>query len=125
MKANRFVFCVPGAPMGKERPRFDSRRMCIYTPGRTGRYELVVKQAAKVAGAPHFGKGRVAVEVSLYLPDARRRDADNLAKSILDALNGVTWDDDSQVWDLHVRKAISRDNPRAVVTVAEMAEEAA
>jgi hypothetical protein len=32
-------------------------------------------------------------------------DVDNLAKSVLDALNGIAWDDDSQVVDLRVIKA--------------------
>jgi len=35
-------------------------------------------------------------------------DLDNLAKSILDALNGVIWIDDSQIESLHVRKTYSK-----------------
>lgn len=31
-----------------------------------------------------------------------RPDLDNAAKSILDGLNGVAWDDDRQVSELHV-----------------------
>lgn len=41
---------------------------------------------------------RVAVTVSVYPPDKRKRDLDNVLKTTLDALTrcGV-WDDDSQV----------------------------
>ena len=42
-------------------------------------------------------------------PDTQKPDADNDAKLVLDALNGVAWDDDQQVTDLHV---IKRDRTR-------------
>lgn len=42
-------------------------------------------------------------------PDTQKPDADNDAKLVLDALNGVAWDDDQQVNDLHV---IKRDRTR-------------
>lgn len=48
--------------------------------------------------------GDVAVSLSFYLPDHRRRDADNLSKAVLDALNGVIWKDDTQVQQLFIRK---------------------
>jgi Holliday junction resolvase RusA-like endonuclease len=41
-------------------------------------------------------------------------DVDNLAKGVLDALNGIAWDDDSQVVDLRVIKAFG---PRDYVDV--------
>jgi len=34
----------------------------------------------------------------------KKPDADNLAKAILDALNGIVYNDDSQVVNLHVKK---------------------
>lgn len=51
--------------------------------------------------------------------DTQKPDADNDAKLVLDALNGVAWDDDQQVTDLHV---IKRDRtrgtaPRMLVTI--------
>ena len=42
-------------------------------------------------------------------PDVQRPDADNDAKLVLDALNGLAWEDDQQVNDLHV---IKRDRTR-------------
>lgn len=38
-------------------------------------------------------------------PDVYKPDADNVAKLVLDALNGVAWVDDSQVMSLHVVKS--------------------
>jgi crossover junction endodeoxyribonuclease RusA len=47
--------------------------------------------------------GPVRVEIEAYRPDKRRRDLDNILKSLLDSLTyaGV-WADDSQVVDLRI-----------------------
>ncbi len=37
-------------------------------------------------------------------PFTRKPDADNIAKSVMDALNGMAWEDDAQVTELTVRK---------------------
>ncbi len=42
---------------------------------------------------------RVQSEANLYKPDT-----DNIAKLVMDALNGVAYDDDKQVTELYVRK---------------------
>jgi Holliday junction resolvase RusA-like endonuclease len=55
---------------------------------------------------------RYAVAISVFAPDKRRRDLDNIAKSILDGCNGVLWDDDAQVDGLTV---VRRDGPFEVI----------
>ena len=50
--------------------------------------------------------GPLVVDVIVYPPDRRRRDIDNVLKSLLDSLeHGGAFHDDSQVVDLHVRKS--------------------
>ena len=39
-----------------------------------------------------------------FQPDTSTPDADNIAKSVLDALNGLAWADDAQVHELHIYK---------------------
>lgn len=52
--------------------------------------------------------GRLAVEIDMYPPDCRRRDIDNILKSLLDALqHGGAYFDDSQV----VRLVIVKQKP--------------
>ncbi len=49
---------------------------------------------------------RVAVRINACPPDHRRRDLDNLLKPTLDALeHALVFTDDSQVDDLHIRRA--------------------
>jgi crossover junction endodeoxyribonuclease RusA len=50
--------------------------------------------------------GPIAVHIMAYMPDRRRRDLDNLFKSLLDSLTHAgVWDDDSQICDLRITKA--------------------
>jgi Holliday junction resolvase RusA-like endonuclease len=49
----------------------------------------------------------------------KKCDADNLAKAVLDALNGIAYYDDSQVCELSVSKLYS-DNPRVIVSISEI-----
>lgn len=51
-------------------------------------------------------------------------DRDNLDKTILDALTGLIWRDDSQVVDGRIRKMIASgdEQPRVIVTIQEATE---
>lgn len=102
--------------MPKARARVN--RHGAYTPARTSEYEnrvaLFVRRHIK---APLAGKIRLTC--TFFLPDARRRDLDNLIKSVLDGLNGVAWEDDSQVVEVMARKEIARNHPRTDISIEE------
>lgn len=67
------------------------------------------------AGWMHPPKdGPVKVEIVVYWPDERKRDVDNV-KGFIDALNGVLWEDDSQITDLTLRKRVDREEPRVEI----------
>ena len=113
-----FMFDVPFVK-GKERPRFSRSGKHVYTPSKTIKAEREIRKAFLAAGGVKAPKG---VEVTVHIttirplpksrpkriesePDIYRPDADNLSKAVLDALNGVAWDDDAQVTELVVGKA--------------------
>lgn len=49
--------------------------------------------------------GRLSLTIELTPPDRRKRDIDNYLKSLLDALtHAEIWQDDSQIYELVVRK---------------------
>ena len=66
-------------------------------------YRLAVADQVLIQrGAKHFS-GRLLVRVTAYVPDKRKRDLDNILKSLLDSLTHAgVWEDDSQIDDLHI-----------------------
>lgn len=92
-------------------------RMLISAKGRDYREASVM--AARVARLVPYGAGQIAVTIAAYLPDARRRDADNLLKAPLDALaHAGIYADDSQIRKLTIELCgIDRANPRLEITL--------
>lgn len=91
----------------------------VYTPKRTKDYEQKVALCALGAGCKPTELS-VSVTLSIYYPDARRRDIDNTVKSVMDGLNGLAFADDSQVVDFTATKSIDRERPRVEATITEV-----
>ena len=113
-------FVVEGKPQPKQRARRGSSGSW-YTPKETVAFETLVRNAAFIEMATKgIGKGwegPLELTVSCYYPNARRFDADNLLKSVSDALNGFVYADDCQIRKATVTKDIDRERPRTEVTV--------
>lgn len=133
----RVAFQVYGPPVPKQRARKGGNGKW-YTPRKTRSYERLVRSHAVQSLIPKsfpliptLACTRVAwscgeryrVALAIYFPDARRRDGDNVLKSVLDACNGVLWDDDSRVVETLVTKSVDRKSPRIVVNVEALAQE--
>ena len=122
-------FQVEGSPKGKGRPRFSrvGNFTKVYTDKQTLSYETMIAAFAKQAiGATEPLKTPVSVFLYVRLPipqsypkkrreaclsgaekPCKKPDIDNIAKTYLDAMNGVIFKDDTQVIDLHVKKLYS------------------
>lgn len=111
-------FTVPFV-RGKGRVRFVRKTGRTYTPDATAEAMERIRAAyVKAANGKSAPKGvPVYVEISTYRqlpksrpkkvesePDVFKPDADNIAKLVLDALNGVAWVDDTQIVRLLVDK---------------------
>lgn len=120
------AFTYYGEAIAKGRPRATSiaGRARVYTPARTASFEGKVRAVAKEAMArtgarPTPDAVRVEIAFDRAMPKSWSRakravhigqpiisgaDIDNQAKAILDALNGVVWEDDVQVSDLNTTR---------------------
>lgn len=120
---------------GKGRPRFDSRGHA-YTPDTTRAYEELVRLRYRQATKQPPTSSAVYVEVVAWLvpaeslskkkrlellenPPMKKPDIDNIAKIILDALNGVAWVDDKQVVKLNICKLWGHSEKISVFIVTE------
>ena len=117
----KYNFTILEEPQGKGRPRF-TRRGHAYTPDKTRDYERFV--AMQYHGAKFEGALRVTIVAHFKKPmrkvggyPTKRPDADNIAKAILDALNGIAWKDDNQVVQLVVIKLWTTEHPKTDVSI--------
>ena len=120
------TFKVLGDPVGKGRPRFArvGNFVKTYTPQKTVSWEESIGFAAKLAmGSSEPVKTPVSIYIYIRSPipksySKKRREAclshserptkkpdwDNVSKSVCDAINGIVYDDDTQVVDAFVTK---------------------
>lgn len=82
-------------------------------------YRARVAEAVMIARVQGLGRAPVVLTIHASMPDARRRDLDNLLKAAQDAMQAARlYDDDSQIVDLRIRRAgIDRANPRLDVVL--------
>jgi len=63
-------------------------------------------------------EGRLSMHVSLYPPDRRKRDVDNVLKPLLDAMEHAgCFDNDNQIDELHIIRRDVRKGGSCVVLV--------
>lgn len=117
-------FVVPGPPQGKARPRMGAHGN-VYTPAKTRAYEATIKllalQALARAKWPLGARKATAIELQVVAESGARRDIDNVAKAVLDAMNGVAYDDDARVHELHVFRSVDAARPRVEVRLWRLA----
>ncbi|MEP2955547.1 MAG: RusA family crossover junction endodeoxyribonuclease [Sulfitobacter sp.] len=111
-------FVIPGKPFAKQRPRFAKGR--TYTPAQTVSFERVVGEYAMAEKCPLLdGPVRLKItaifepakswskkrrEAALWGPHTQKPDLDNIEKAILDGLDRIAFNDDSQVCMTESRK---------------------
>ena len=119
MSDNKLVsFFVDGNPVPKQSYR--AVKGGGYTDPRVKAWANTVAQVAKIhmMGKDMF-IGNISIELQFFLPTKRRKDWDNLAKNVMDAMNGIVYKDDSQVTMATIEKAYDKNEPGVYVLVVE------
>lgn len=129
-------FIVYGKPTGKGRPRLS--RWGVYTPNKTVAYENLVKFSYLQATDDKLVNCAIKIEIWAYFEPprstskkkyneligkayAKKPDIDNIGKAILDALNGIAYEDDNQIAELVVHKMYDK-KARAVIDIEKIEE---
>lgn len=119
-------FFVPGQPQGKGRAKVSTRGGFgrAYTPEKTESYETrIISQYVAAYKDAELLCGEVNMQITAWFPivkgtskkqeqrmlrqevnPTKKPDADNIAKVICDALNGVAYRDDTQIINLSITK---------------------
>lgn len=140
-------FTIPGQPVAQGRPRATTmgkgrnKKIMMYDPKESKEYKryaaLIAKQhAPKTPFTEQLSvvlkiyrqipKSTTKKDRALFLAGIKRPvtkpDTDNYTKAVLDALNGIIWQDDSQIVDIYASKYYS-DNPRVEILVKDITAE--
>lgn len=119
-------FAVYGEPVAKGRPRFTTRGKfpVAYTPAKTKSYEFEVGMMALTAmggSKPLEGALEAFIYVTFAVPESyskkrteaclsdsekhtKRPDLDNVIKSVIDGMDKIVFDNDSQITSIHATK---------------------
>ena len=127
-------FTIDGEPVGKARPRMNTRTGRAYTPDKTRIYEEYTKMLYR-SKVKHYFEGYVRLTIKAFygiarsdskkikeqkvnntLRPSKKPDIDNVIKLIADSLNGIAYKDDTQIVEIEAIKYYS-DNPRVEVTI--------
>lgn len=111
-------FDIPPFPKARPRAARRGRNIVIYTDARTKAYESEIEKLSKMQYVDTILEGALKVEISFYIkpPKTVKRkypsvkpDVDNLAKSVLDGMEGVLFKNDSQIISLSCNKYYRED----------------
>lgn len=115
-------FTVEGEPESKNRARWSSRSGGRpYTPERTRQAEAKIGWLFRQSSGPYqpTADSNFGVFAGFFCETRQRRDVDNMLKLVLDGLNKVAWDDDSQVTEVSgkVHRALPNGSARTEVLI--------
>ena len=129
-------FTIKGKPVGKARPRVTKNG--VYTPQKTKDKQKQIQAEYIKQGNVHYGDNSLkftgiveyaipksttkAIKQQMLEGDIVPRvkpDIDNVAKLIMDALNGIAYKDDSQIAEIHLIKKYSLE-PKTTIRIEEI-----
>ena len=92
---------IKGKITPKQRARYSKH---FYTPQPTKQMEELIRLAYKIQDKTHYGSAPIKVEIIYTKKNPTTKpDLDNIIK-LLDALNGIAYDDDKQIVEIIARK---------------------
>ena len=129
---------IPIKAIGKARPRFNFKTKRTYTPEKTKVFEGAIKREFykwytikdTYENEPLKCKIRAFYKIPTSYSKKKRNDcigqpynhkpdADNIAKAVLDALNGLAYKDDNQIVKLDVEKMYDEEVDRLEIFIEE------
>ena len=135
-----YLLTIPGEPAGKARPRV-TRSGIAYTPVKSKNYETLAQELFYTTHGSPMLAGEVKATIKAFYGlnksdygargltaagirklsgqtrPTKKPDVDNIAKMILDSLNGIAYTDDSQVVVLNIEKHYA-ENPRVELEIS-------
>ena len=107
---------LPYPPSVNAMYRIARNRLILTDAAKT--YKIAAGWEAQRAGIAPF-TGSIALYVHLYRGH-KRGDSDGPLKVLLDSLNGIAYNDDDQIIEIHVWRHDDKQNPQAEIEIREV-----
>ena len=132
---NKISLTIPGEPRAKQRPKWFKHG--TYTPEKTVSYETYVKELFSIK-YPEFMPKEEALALHIWagllmpksaskkklgmmklgiLEPSKKPDVDNILKTVMDALEKLAYNNDSQICHVVIDKEYS-ERPRLEITIS-------
>ena len=112
-KAEPMTITLPYPPSSNRYWRVANNR--TYKSAEAKQYQELVGWTVKAAGVQPLA-GNVSIKVNIYRP-RKSGDLDNRLKIVIDSLNGIAYEDDRQIVEIHARRFDDKNNPRVEIEV--------
>lgn len=113
------ILRIDGDPVIQERPR-KARHSHFYDPSARKKQVLgLAMLAARTQLKRPVCTGPIAIG-ALFYTSGKRGDLDNMIKALLDAGNGILWDDDKQVISIEAHVYRDAESPRTELSIKEV-----
>lgn len=119
MSRKAIVVIDDAVPKGRPRATLIKGKIVTYTPKRTREAEKVVALIARAAWEGEPSKKRFVVDM-VFKCRNKRTDGDNLEKLVLDAVEGIIFENDSQVETVVRTKTVDTKNPSTSAVFIEL-----
>lgn len=136
----KYSFEIQEKAIGKERPRYNTKTHITYTPQKTKDFEQKVRDSFvskyNILQEASYEPFKATITAIFKPPVStsqkklrqivgsnytKKPDVDNIAKAILDSLNGLPYKDDNQVSELIVKKKYGLEN-KIIVELEKLCE---
>lgn len=121
-------FTVPGPPVPQSRPRVFRNGGVKTDSDKVANYKELIRLLCP-RGQVLSGRLRLSVLAVFKTPKKYEKcpekavisaDLDNVEKAIMDAMTGIAYEDDKQIWEKYSRKDVDQTNPRTVIRIEEL-----
>lgn len=117
MKEQKII--VPGNPVSVNRA-YRTGNGNFYMDSKASAWKDLVGWQARAQWKGPAASGRVKVRLDLFFKTKQRRDLDNCAKPILDALEGIVFENDDQIDELHMVRRRDEVKPGVEITITQL-----
>ena len=99
---------------------YRSSKNRVYKSGKLRDFEKKMNDLFETFENIEFLKGDLAIDITFELKSCRKRDLDNMLKSLFDSLEGRIFENDNQIFEIKCRKIHGCSEDKTIINIFEI-----